>query len=582
MSKKEAQNTEQKPEKTMTKYDLKMQKRKEEKEKEERSRRTGNIMGIVIVAALVCLVASFPIRNYLMVHGTYVKVNGEDISKVEFDYNLNLATNNYLNQYGYYLYMMGLDPSNMASQMYSETLTWGDYFQQLAVENIMRNKGLLKEAKAEGFTYDVSEEYASFEEALKKAASEGGKSAGDYRKELYGPYATESRLKPVVEESMYVAAYYDVLSERQTPSMEEIQTYYDENKANYDSADYYMLTVEAQLPTEPTELADPVEEESQEGETEGEESESQEGEDTEEAAYEPSEAEIEAAMAEAKKEADKAEKNIKTEGELHENQKRSAINSNVQDWLFEDGRKAGDTTVIEDATNHRYYVVGFEDRYLNERLSVDVRMALTTEDNGQAILDEWKAGAATEESFAEICDKYNDPTSTQAQGGLLEGLSFSNLPAEVGSWTHDEARKAGDTAVIKPEGGENTYVLYYVGTNEAEWILSIRQTLLSQKMTEYMGEFVANGQVEDPKGNLRYLEVQAEAEESSSQESSEGTDASGSTEEAEGTDSTEPSEGEEGSGSEEPSEDEEGSGSEESSEDEEGSGGEEPSDSEEE
>ena len=159
MSKKETQNADQAPEKVMTKYDLKMQRRKEEKERAEKSRRRDNILGVVIVAALVCLVASFPIRNYLTVHGSYVKVNGEDVSKVEFDYNYNVAVSNYLSQYAYYLYMMGIDPtSDFTSQMYSDTLTWGDYFQQMAVENMIRNKSLLAAAKAEGFAYDTAED----------------------------------------------------------------------------------------------------------------------------------------------------------------------------------------------------------------------------------------------------------------------------------------------------------------------------------------------------------------------------------------------------------------------------------------
>ena len=122
---KETKNADQTPEKAMTKYDLKVQRRKEEKERARKSRRRDNIIGIVVVAALLCLVASFPIRNYLTVHGSYVKVNGENVSRVEFDYQYNMAVNNYLSQYGYYLYMMGIDPnSDFTSQMYSDTLTW--------------------------------------------------------------------------------------------------------------------------------------------------------------------------------------------------------------------------------------------------------------------------------------------------------------------------------------------------------------------------------------------------------------------------------------------------------------------------
>ena len=565
MSKKETQNADQAPEKVMTKYDLKMQRRKEEKERAEKSRRRDNILGVVIVAALVCLVASFPIRNYLTVHGSYVKVNGEDVSKVEFDYNYNVAVSNYLSQYAYYLYMMGIDPtSDFTSQMYSDTLTWGDYFQQMAVENMIRNKSLLAAAKAEGFAYDTAEDYAMYRESLEKAASENNTTAKSYLKELYGPYATESRLKPYVEEALYLAGYYDELSERQTPSMEDIQAYYEENKASYDSVDYYLMTVDAELPTEPTELADPVEE------TEGEEEAGAEdgAEGGEEQAYQPSEAEIEAAMAEAKEKADGAVDTVKADGELQENVKKSAATYLLQDWLFDEERKAGDSTVIEDSTGHRYYVVEFADRYLDEVLSSDIRVVVTDAENGQAILDEWSAGAATEESFAELCDKYNDPAVTVTEGGLLEAVTSSSVPADINAWIRDEARAVGDTAVISPEGEENTFVVYYSGTNEAEWILSIRQTLIGQRMNEYVEELTADGKVEDPKGNLRYLKVQAEAE-AAAQESSEASDgAEGSSEDAGSEEGSAAAEGEgssEDAGSEEGSEASDGAG--ESSED---------------
>lgn len=541
MSKKETQNTDQAPEKVMTKYDLKMQRRKEEKEREAKSRHRGNILGILIVAALVCFVAYFPVRNYLTVHGTYIKVNGEKISKVEYDYNYNVAKNSYLNQYAYYLYMMGMDPTqDFSSQMYSDTLTWGDYFDQQAVENIIRNKSMYKQAKEEGFVYDVAGEYEKFEASLASAASEGNTSVKNYVKQLYGVYATQGRLKPILEESLYVGAYYEELAQRNTPSMEEIQAYYDENKASYDSVDYYTMTVSAELPTEPTELADPVEE------TEEEDQAAEDGETQE--AYQPSEAEIEAAMEEAKKEADKAVKTVKTDGELQENVKKSSAAYQIQEWLFDEERKAGDSTVIEDTSGHRYYVVEFVDRYLDETLSRDIRLALTDAENGQAVLDEWKAGAATEESFAELCDKYNDPTVTSMEGGLLEGLSASSAPADLASWMKEESRKEGDTAVISPEGEGQAYVVYYKGTNEAEWILNIRQTLTSQRMSEYVEGLIAEGKVDDPKGNLNYLKVQAQEEaaaQESSESGSEGEEASGdegSSQEGENAEDAQPSE----------------------------------------
>jgi len=510
-SDKEAPNTEQQPDKVVTKYDLKVQRRKEEKAKEQRDRLIGRITGIVIVVALACLVASFPIRTWLTVNGTYVVVDGEDVSKVEFDYNYNIVSNNYIAQnYSMFYYYFGIDlTGDLTTQMYSDTLTWKDYFDQMAVENIARNKGLEKAARAEGFTYDSTEEYHEYMDELKKAASEAGSTAKDYIKMLYGPYATEARVKSFVEEGMYTNAYAELIEERMAPGQDEIQEYYNNNKASYDSVDYYLYSVDAELPTEPTELADPVEPAEGDGNTEGGNAEGESG--TEQEVYQPSEAEIAAAMEIAKAEADKAERTIKADGELNTNMRQSSVTPYLlRSWLFDEERKAGDTTVIEDSTNHRYYVLGFEGRYLDQTPTVDVRVAMTAEDNGQAILDEWKSGAATEESFAEICDKYNDPQVTTLEGGLAEGTAPSSLSQEVREWVVDSARVAGDTAVITPETGEYTYVLYYVAPNEAEWIMSIRNTLVENKLMDYLEEVVAGVQIDDPKGNLAFLREELE------------------------------------------------------------------------
>lgn len=513
MSKKETQNTGDKPEKIVTKYDKKVQRRKEEKERARRDERVGRIIGIALLAVLVCIVASFPIRNYLTVNGTYIKVSGENVSRVEFDYHYQVASSDYINQYGAYLSYFGLDLSrDVRSQMYSDTLTWGDFFDEMAVDNIGREKALLKAAKEEGFTYDVAADYDEYREQLKEAASEAGTTVKEFVKQLYGAYATEARVKPYVQNGMYLNAYVDLLTERLEPAREEIQEYYDNDKASYDLVDYYLTSVDAELPTEPTELADPAEE--TEGESEGEEG-------TEEA-YKPSEAEIEAAMKLAKAEADKKEKTVKSEGELNTNKKRSAVTSVLRDWLFDDERKAGDTSVIEDSTLHRYYVVCFENRYLDETPSSNIRVVVTAGDNAQAILDEWKSGDATEESFTALCEKYNDTSVFSAEGGLLEAVTPSGLPEELGDWVGESGRTEGDTAVISPASEENTYVVYYAGPNDPEWVLSIRNTLLSQSMTEYMDTVVGEIDVDDPKENLRYLKVRAQEEAAAASEAQNG------------------------------------------------------------
>ena len=531
MSKKESQNIEGQKEKAVTKYDLKMQKRAEEKARAKKEKQVSLITSILIVAALVCFMASFPIRSYLTVHGTYVKVAGENISRLEFDYNYNMALNNYMNQYGTYLSYMGLDlTGDLSTQMYSDSLTFKDFFEKMAVENIIQTKALKAEAKAAGFTYDATKDYEDYLNYVSQAAEAAGMTEKQFVQENFGAYATTSRLKPIVMENLESSAYYDSVSDEKMPSDEDAENYYAENKDSYDSIDYRMTVINAELPTEPTDLADKTEDTTTTDNTTGSTStDSTTGTDT--TTYEPSEAEIAYAMEQAKAEADTALKSIAKDGELKENAKRTSLASVTREWLFDESRKAGDTTVIEDETNNRYYVLAFEKRYLDETPTVDVRAVILSNDgdvSADSVLEEWKSGAATEDSFAELADKYNTASATTSEGGLFEALSVSNVSDELKDWMTDSSRVQGDTAVIAPEGESYTYVVYFIGTNEAEWMKSIKNTLLTDIMADYLEEITANYSVEDSRNNLNYLKVEAaeSAAAAASESASAETDAS--------------------------------------------------------
>ena len=510
MSKNEkvTENKEQTEQKVMTKYDRKVQKRKEEKEKEKKEERISTAIGIVVLVALVCLVASFPIRTYLATHETYVVVNGEAVNKVEFDYQYNLTKNNYITQYGSYLTYFGLDTSkDLSTQMYSDTLTWQDYFEQNAVESLKQNKALMAEAKAAGFTYDTTDEYNTFKETIKTSAASAGISEKEYVRSIYGSYATMGRIEEYVKNDMVMNAYYQKLQVDNAPSDDEIQSYYEENKATYDSVDYRLTTIEADLPTEPTELADPVEETAADttGTTDG----TAATDSTQDTAYQPSDPEIAKAMEDAKVLADDAEQTVAKDGEAHENEKKSSVNYLISDWLFDDARKAGDTTVITNDNSHCYYAVAFEKRYLDETPSADVRVIIPTEDKtGEEILEEWKSGAATEDSFAELCKKYTQDTSAVENGGLFEQVTKTGMTEELSNWIFDNSRQAGDTVAITVS--DTTYVLYYIGQDQPEWKINIKNTLVSDTMSQHMQDITADVTVEDPKGKLNYLKVQAE------------------------------------------------------------------------
>jgi hypothetical protein len=488
--------------KVVTRYERRLEKRKKEEQKQQVEKRVAQIVGVALVAVLIGMLISFPIRSYIAVNQTYITVDGEKISRLEYDYYYYTVMNNYVSQYDTYLSYLGLDMNqDLANQMYSDTMSWKDYFDQLSVESIKQNKALLKDAAQNGFIYDTAEDLKVLEKGIENQAKEQSMTEKVFVQNLYGPLATIGRVSPYLKETLFLTAYYEHLNEEFAPSDEEITTYYEEHKDEFDSFDYRFAQVDAVLPTGPA------------------------GDDVEEGAnavadatgevYQPTEEEIAVAMAKAKEEADAILPNISTEGTLRENEQQASMVSTIREWMLDSARKEGDTNVMEDTATNSYYIVEFIKRYLDETSLVDARVIAVDPGKGQAILDEWKAGDGTEDSFITLYHTYNgEDSSLQDTDGLYSNLSSSGMQEDMANWLFDESRKSGDTTVITLES-ENPleYVIYYVGLGDPQWKETIKSTLLTDIINDYVDQLTAGITVEDPDGNLPYLKILEESSE---------------------------------------------------------------------
>ena len=102
------------------------------------------------------------------------------------------------------------------------------------------------------------------------------------------------------------------------------------------------------------------------------------------------------------------------------------------------------------------------------------------------LIDEWKAGEATEGSFADMVIEKSDDSETAGYGGLISSLCrFGNdnsLPAELISWTFDSARKVGDTGVVKGDGCY--YAVYFSGEDIPGWQINANIGLGQNRLNE--------------------------------------------------------------------------------------------------
>jgi len=448
---------------------------------DKKAKRNKIIWWLVIILFFAAVVAGIVFLKVKKDNAPFIKVNGENITRAEFDYYRAIEKAGFLSENSYYFNMFGLDISTIEGQVYDGEMLFTDYFDQLATQQIVRTKALRDAAKKEGYEYDTTAEYEETINNVKEMAKEQGKGYEDYLKLIYGGEATEKALEPVIKENIYALSYEAKLQKDKRPTDDAVKAYYEENKDQYDSVDYHVLNISADLPATTTDEA---------------------GNEVE---YQPTEEELKAAMEEAKKKAEEKRATVATEGEEHINvsMQNSYFHESLHAFLYEDGRKAGDTSVMENTPYNGYLVASFEKRYLDETPTESARVIITSSTDAQTILDEWKAGAATEESFIEILEKYDEAGSI-INDGLYGGIAKGAVNDELYAWLSAPERKAGDTVAMNIEGEAN-YVMYYVGKTDPRWMSMIRNTLLTQTMDEYLNALMKDYLIEDPNGQLKFM-----------------------------------------------------------------------------
>lgn len=99
----------------------------------------------------------------------------------------------------------------------------------------------------------------------------------------------------------------------------------------------------------------------------------------------------------------------------------------------------------------------------------------------ETVLNEWKAGEATEDSFGKLASSYTDDTASASTGGLYENVApGSSYVKEFLAWAIDMNRQTGDTDIVKTEFGY--HIMYFV-SGEPHWLSTARTQLLSERTT---------------------------------------------------------------------------------------------------
>lgn len=182
-----------------------------------------------------------------------------------------------------------------------------------------------------------------------------------------------------------------------------------------------------------------------------------------------------------------------------------SMNADLATWAFEGSTKAGDKKLIEDSDNGAYYVALMVNPK-HDVNTVTVRHILfLTQDSqtGKALSDEeiqkaknkasetlakWKAGDATEESFATFATDLTEDTGSSSNGGLYENVVPGQMTGAFDKWIFDDSRKAGDTDIVESDYGY--HIIYFVSKNGTYADSAIRSSLASEDLEKFSDEIL--------------------------------------------------------------------------------------------
>lgn len=492
------------------------------------------IMTTTFVVVL-CLMVAFAIYTAVSSHvshngskernTTALTVGEHKISNAELNYYYIDAINQFVNQYGAYAAMFGLDVTKPLNQQVTNAekgTTWADDFLETAKNNVKSTYALADKAAADGFELpEANKTYinSTVDSLGVFAKSRGFTSAENYLKAMYGNGATVEDYRNYAMMTSLASAYQADHAKSLEYTDEQLREAEKDNYAEFSSFSYNAYYLDASKFLE--------------GGTKGEDDKITYSDEEKAAAVKRAEeiakslaSENITSVADLDKAIAELEINKDVQGAAstaYTDAAYAKINANIQEWVTDEARQAGDLTVIantttttdeegkETTTTNGYYVVFFNSSNDNTFPLVNARHILikfeggtkgangtvtytdeekaATKAKAEAILADWQAGEATEESFGKLATEKTQDTGSAANGGLYENIYPNQMVAGFNNWCFDSARQPGDTGIVETEFGY--HIMYFSGNSNITFRdFMIKDKLVAEDTSKWYTELV--------------------------------------------------------------------------------------------
>lgn len=478
----------------------------------------------VFVAVVIIVLSVLGVRYYTVPNGkegnlmnpasVAAVVDGNKVSLGMYNLYFSSVVSQYEQyaNYGYY----DLDTTEDYSKQYTtdedgNKITWLDYFEQETMNQIKLYNAFYNKAVDSGITLTEAQQQSINEQidSFKTTASDEGVSLDDYISDVFGDYCTEETVELYMEQFYMSVNYKGKYAAENRPDDEEIAAYYEEHQNDYYQINFSYLATTYDTTSEetkeesekliqdymskitdrqsiidlvPTAYADYIEQDAQ--------------------SYMESDSSI--TEEEAKEQAlTTYEANV--DGTIYGTDK--PFGDDINDWLFDENEPTGQVKYyINEETGYAYIILKTEQPTRIEDETYSVRHILimpeadesqtdsttgetkytdeqwaAAEEKAQSILDEFNSGDKTEYSFALLAEANSEDTasttagSSDAFGGLYEGVGLGEMVTEFEKWATDDSRKYGDTGIVKSDYGY--HIMFFIDdcpSYESQIITDIR------------------------------------------------------------------------------------------------------------